>query len=270
MEFVDTHCHIQSIGAKTGEENTRQLWLKAGDLDTEAVINRAKEANVNKLICVGCDLGDSQLAIDFASSRNNVWASIGLHPHEAKVYADDKIATEEFKDLVVKNKVIAVGECGLDYYYEHSLKADQIKILEMQLDLATQNNLPVIFHVREAFSDFWPILDNFSKVKGVLHSFTDSLANLEEGLKRGLYFGVNGIATFAKNEDSLAMYSQIPLNSLLLETDAPFLTPVPHRGKINEPNMVEIIGQFLANLRGEDLSALAGATTQNATNLFGI
>jgi TatD DNase family protein len=268
MQLVDTHCHIQSIGSSSGEENTRKLWAKA-DLNPDQVISRATEAGVTKLICIGCDAEDSKLAIEFVSKRDNLWATIGIHPHEAKTCVNTE-DVNEFKGLVKESKVIAIGECGLDYFYTHSSKEDQIKVLEMQLDLATSHNLPLIFHVRDAFADFWPILNNFPNARGVLHSFTDNLTNLEEGLKRRLYIGVNGIATFAREQDQLDMYKQIPLESLLLETDAPFLTPVPFRGTINEPSMVGVIAKHMADQRGENLDTLAAATSANVHNLFGI
>lgn len=270
MQLIDSHCHIQSIGAHAGEPATRKLWSKASDLTPDNVIDRARQAHVTKLICVGCDLEDSKLAIAYTKNRPQTWASIGLHPHEAKHYVNDADKQAEFKELVNQAKVIAVGECGLDYFYNNSPKDDQIKILEMQLDLARSHNLPVIFHVRQALADFWPILDNFSGIRGVLHSFTDNKTNLAEGLKRGLYFGVNGIATFTKDDDQLEVYKLMPLDNLLLETDSPFLTPAPYRGNVNEPSRVETIANFIANLRGDNLNDLAAATTSNAHRLFGI
>jgi TatD DNase family protein len=236
----------------------------------DTVVDRAHASGVNKLICVGCDLEDSKLAIDYVAKHDQTWASIGIHPHEAKHFSEDLAKQEKFRALTGSLKVVAIGECGLDYYYNHSDKADQIKVLEIQLQLAEDSNLPVIFHVREALDDFWPIFDNFTSIKGVLHSYTDNLANLEQGLKRGLHFGVNGIATFTKKEDQLAVYKQIPTSNLLLETDAPFLTPIPYRGTINEPSKVEIIARFIAECRGEDLTSLAHATSSNACKLFGI
>jgi TatD DNase family protein len=267
-ELVDTHCHIQSIGQTGGERTTRQLWAKSG-LNADHVIDQAAQAGVTRLICVGCDLDDSRLAVDFAADHETCWTSIGIHPHEAKHHlAGEKLS--EFAALTEHPKVVAVGECGLDYYYEHSPKADQIKVLEFQLELAQAAGLPLIFHVRQAFDDFWPVLANFKDVKGVLHSFTDNADNLSKGLERGFYIGVNGIATFAKDTDLLAVYRSIPLDQLLLETDAPFLTPTPHRGSINEPQRVTDVATFLAKLRGESLEELAKITTANACRLFSI
>jgi len=267
-ELVDTHCHIQSIGQNEGERTTRQLWAKSG-LKADQVIDAAAQAGVTRLICVGCDLADSRLAVDFVAERDSCWASIGIHPHEAKHHlSGEKLA--KFAALAEQPKVVAIGECGLDYYYGHSPKADQLKVLEFQLELASTAGLPLIFHVREAFDDFWPVVRNFSDVKGVLHSFTDNAANLAKGLDRGFYIGVNGIATFAKDNDLLTVYKSVPLERLLLETDAPFLTPTPHRGSINEPQRITDVAAFLAGLRDENLEELARATTDNARRLFAI
>lgn len=269
IELVDTHCHIQSINADHGERTTRQLWAKA-DLQADQVVNDATEAGVTRLLCVGCDLSDSQLAVDFVKDREQCWASIGIHPHEAHEMLAHARNFPEFAGLASKSKVVAVGECGLDYYYEHSPKADQLKVLRFQIELALEANLPMIFHVREAFDDFWPIFDDYEGIRGVLHSFTDSTSNLAKALERGLYIGVNGIATFAKNPDQLEVYKTIPTDKLLLETDAPFLTPVPFRGQTNEPKHIASVAKFLADLRDEDFETLATATTTNARQLFGI
>jgi TatD DNase family protein len=267
-ELVDTHCHIQSIGATLGERVTRELWAKT-DLSAQQVVNNAVEAQVTRLICVGCDLADSQLAIEFVQAYEQCWASIGIHPHEAKATIDDDQLIG-FAALTTEPKVVAVGECGLDYYYEHSPKADQLKVLRFQFELALEADLPMIFHVREAFDDFWPIFDEYPGVRGVLHSFTDSAENLTKALERGLLIGVNGIATFAKNPSQLEVYKAVPLSNLLLETDAPFLAPVPHRGQTNEPKHIATIAEFLSQLRGESSDELAAATTHNARQLFNI
>jgi len=268
-DLIDTHCHIQSAGNSAGERTTGEIWAKEASLTGDSLIANAVADGVAKMICVGCDTGDSELAIDFVREREHVWASIGIHPHEAQVSLDQDVLSA-FKGLVDKPKVIAVGECGLDYYYNHSPKEAQITVLEFQIQLALEAGLPLIFHVREAFDDFWSIFDKYPGIRGVLHSYTDNQANLDEAIKRNLYIGVNGIATFAKNVSQLDVYRAVPLQKLLLETDAPFLTPTPYRGTINEPKRVGTTAAFLAELRGETLEQLAAATTQNAQQLFGI
>ncbi|MEO7364235.1 MAG: TatD family hydrolase [Candidatus Saccharimonadales bacterium] len=270
MEFVDTHCHIQSAGNPRGERLTREIWAKYPALTGAGIVTAAVDSGVTRMICVGCDLTDSQLAVDFVLDLPQCWASIGIHPHEAQRYAHDPEKLALFSALASSPKVVAVGECGLDYYYEHSPKTDQIMVLRHQIELAIQYHLPLIFHVREAFDDFWPVFDSYPGLRGVLHSFTDSQANLDKALERGLYVGINGIATFSKNVSQLDVYRAVPLQKLLLETDAPFLTPTPYRGTINESKRVGTIAEFLASLRGEDLAVLASATTSNARQLFDI
>lgn len=250
--LIDTHCHIQEADYKIAKN--------------EAIVNAA-EAGVSKLICVGTDEVTSKEAVDFAQDKANVWASIGLHPHDAKM---GQSAFDAIASLLPNKKIVAVGECGLDYYYNHSDKKDQFKALEFQIQLAKDNDLPMIFHIRDAFDDFWPILDNFSGVNGVIHSFTATSKELDEILGRGLYVGLNGIMTFTKDEKQLQAAKNVPINRLLLETDAPFLTPTPVRGKINEPKNIKLIAAFLAQLRGESLEEVSTVTTKNAEELFGI
>ena len=273
MQLVDTHCHIQSVAQSPGEHpasGTGAIWAKGPGVSVESIINNAAEAGVTKLICVGCDLVDSKNAISFVQQYPNAWASIGIRPHEAHHVASNSDKLAEFAALATADKVVAIGECGLDYFYEHSPKADQIALLTYQIELALAHNLPLIFHVREAFDNFWPIFDQYQGIRGVVHSFTDNQANLERALERGLYIGVNGIATFAKSVVQLDIYRAVPLSKLLLETDAPFLTPAPYRGTINEPKRVETIARYLAKIRDEDLDHLAAVTTSNAHDLFGI
>jgi TatD DNase family protein len=285
MDLTDTHCHIQSIGLQEGERTTRELWVKA-NLSVDQVIAGAHGAGVNRLLCVGCDLADSQLATDFVRQREGCWATVGIHPHEAQHFAGDAEKLAEFAALADRPKVVAVGECGLDFYYNHSPRAAQIEVLRFQIELALRHDLPLIFHVREAFDEFWPVFDSFydkqsslqdtsqsgsgdtRKLRGVLHSFTDSADNLAKALERGLHIGVNGIATFAKDPALLEVYRSIPLEKLLLETDAPFLAPNPHRGKVNQPKYLVNTAEFLATLRGENLETLALATTANPRRLF--
>jgi TatD DNase family protein len=176
MKLVDTHCHIHSSNY---------------ELDANEVLKGAKDEGVEGLICVGTDLEDSRLATEFVKTREGTWASIGLHPHEAQAYTKDKSLLKEFEALAGLEKVMAVGECGLDYYYNHSPKNDQKEVLEYQLDIAQKYKLPVIFHVRSAFDDFWPLFDNFKGLKGVVHSFTAGRKVLEQALSRNLYLGLN-------------------------------------------------------------------------------
>ncbi len=221
-------------------------------------------------MCVGCTLSDSVAAVEMAERHKNIWASIGLHPHEGSEYVHDHEALQRFRSLATRSKVVAVGETGLDYHYMHSSKGDQQKLLRFQLDLAQEYRLPLIFHVREAFADFWRIYDEYQDLRGVVHSFSAGEEDLNEILSRGLYVGLNGIMTFTKDGAQLDAARQVPLDRLLLETDAPFLTPVPFRGKICQPKHVVVTAQFLAELREESLESIANASTENAINLFNL
>lgn len=255
MQFVDTHCHIHFPDYELNADQVRQ---------------EAEAEGVTRLLAVGCTLTDSKLATEFALSHNNVWATIGLHPHEGAEYVHDDHALQQFRELVNKPKVVAIGETGLDYHYMHSTKEDQQKLFRFQLDLAAEHDLPLVFHVREAFDDFWKILDEYKSLRGAVHSFSAGQKDLENILARDLYVGVNGIATFTKNTDQLEAYKKIPLKKLLLETDAPFLTPTPYRGTICQPKHVVVTAKFLSELRNEALEELAVVTTNNAINLFGL
>ena len=249
MQLTDTHCHIHE---------------SSYPLASRDVLARAHEAGVTRMICVGTNEKSSEEAAAFAQNHEGVYFSIGVHPH------DTKDGWEKLEALTKAPKLVAVGEIGLDYFYTHSPREVQLAALEAQLDLALQHDLPVIFHVREAFADFWPVFDNFKGIKGELHSFTDTLEHLEQALKRGLFIGVNGISTFTKSEAQRAMFASIPLERLLLETDAPFLTPVPFRGKVNEPAFVRHIAEFHADIRSLTVDEIAGTTSVNAQTLFNL
>jgi len=252
MSLVDTHCHIHDIEFS---------------FDQKKVIKTAITADVLQLICVGTSGEDSERAVAFVEDKAGMWASVGLHPHDAKLSEDN---FEPIARLAGHSKVVAIGECGLDYHYNNSPKADQIQALEYQLQLAQSVGKPCIFHVREAFSDFWPILDNFSGIKGVVHSFTASKTEVDECAKRDLYMGINGIMTFTKDETQLRAVRYIPIEKLVLETDSPFLTPTPLRGTINLPANVRLVAACLAEMRDETLTQLTEATTQNAQQLFSL
>lgn len=271
VEFVDTHCHIHEAESKlAGDQFVADIWGKAGHASPKPLVDEAVKAGVTRLLCVGTTLEDSQLAVGFVQNQPHCWASIGIHPHEAKDYVNSPGKLREFRSLLESEKIVAIGECGLDYHYTHSSKSAQRQILEFQLELAQEYGLPLVFHVREAFTDFWPILDNFKGLQGVIHSFSATARELDQILSRGLYVGLNGIMTFTKIEEQLFAAKTIPLQNLLLETDAPFLTPAPHRGTICTPKHVVDTARFLAGLRGDDMAQIAKITTQNACNLFGL
>ena len=250
--YFDSHCHIHWPDYKINQE----LALK-----------NAYDAGVKGVICVGTDAEDSENAVKFTQQHQNAWASIGLHPHDARL-GDKEL--NKLTNLIGQPKVVAIGECGLDYFYTKSSKNDQIDILRKQIIIAQEHDLPIIFHVRDAFDDLWPVFDEFKDIKGVFHSFTASIKELNQILDRGLFVGLNGIVTFSKQSSQLQAAKDVPLDRLLIETDAPFLSPVPKRGQTNELANVIYTAQFLSELRGEPIAQLAKATTKNAKQLFGI
>lgn len=249
--LIDTHCHIHDVDYP---------------LDPATTIMRAKNSGVDRVICVGTDVENSIRAVNFAEAYDNVFAAVGVHPHAASGGCDMLPAAIDFSSP----SLVAVGEIGLDYHYYNSSKSDQAKILELQIDLALRHNLPIIFHVREAFDDFWPIFDNFHDIRGVIHSFTDNQLNAGRALERNLSIGVNGFCTFAKGEMWRELFAGLPLDRILLETDAPYLTPVPFRGKINEPAFVQEVAGFLADIKAISVDSVATQTTINANKLFNL
>lgn len=247
--LVDTHCHIH----------------EPYELPIEDVLGRTETAEVTQMICVGTSEESSRQAIEFANQHDNIYASIGVHPHDTK---DGYAAIAEL--VGSSGKIVAVGEIGLDYFYTHSPRETQVEALKAQIEVALKHELPIIFHVREAFDDFWPIFESYEGIRGVLHSFTDSIENMQKAVSKGLYIGVNGISTFTKDEAQKAMFDAIPLDNLLFETDAPFLTPVPYRGKINEPAYVRVVAEHHARRRSISLEEIATISSRNARTLFNL
>ena len=252
MKFIDSHCHLHDP----------EFFSPAL---AEQVLARSIEHGVDRVIVIGTSADDSRQAISFAEAHpDNVYATIGVHPH-GNGY--DDIASQQLgaaKQLaeLQSERLVAIGEIGLDYHYPGYDRDGQTQLFEEMMQLAHDRDLPVVFHVREAFADIWPVIDNFPGVRGVMHSFTDNRENLDAALKRGFFVGVNGIVTFAKN------IPLPPLDQMLLETDAPFLAPLPHRGKTNEPAFIPDIARWIAAKIGEPLPVVAEKTTANTTKLF--
>jgi TatD DNase family protein len=250
LSLVDTHAHIH-FSQFAGQVNH--------------VLKAAQEAGVTKIVTVGVNTADSQRAVELAATYENVWATVGIHPHDADE-ADQGLSY--LKELATRRKVVAIGECGLDYYRSQSSADDQKWALRAQVEVAQEAGLPLVFHVREAFDDFFTLMNDYPNLPGVVHSFTAGQKEMEEVLKRGWLIALNGITTFTKDQSQLEAIKRLPVERLLLETDCPFLSPAPHRGKTNEPARVTDIAAFLAELRGERLVDLAIATTHNAERFF--
>lgn len=247
--------------------------------DLEQIFYRAQENNIRTIITVGTDPEGSLRAINFVLNPDyqtlagdiSLFATAGIHPHEAN---RGELAFAQIKDMISNNKyqtkLVAIGECGLDYYKNLSSKSEQILMLEWQLQLAQDNDLPVVFHVRDAWDDFFAIIKNYPNMRGVIHSFTGYPEHLKQASEHQLYFGLNGIMTFTRDTNQLEAAKQIPIERLLLETDCPYLSPAPYRGKRNEPSYLRSTAQFLADLRNEKFDALALNSTKNAQELFGL
>ncbi|TAK89278.1 TatD family deoxyribonuclease [Patescibacteria group bacterium] len=247
---VDTHAH---------------LHFPQFQGQVEEVIQRANDSGIGRIINVGTSSEDSRRAVQFASRYQALSASVGIHPYEA---VEAPQAIEYLSDLANERSVVAIGECGLDFAKSEATPAEQEQALRLQLELAQAKKLPVIFHVRDAFDHFWKVVSDYPSIKAVVHSFTGGRAELGRVLQRGWMVGLNGIMTFTKEPEQQAMAKEVPLTSLLLETDCPFLSPHPHRGKRNEPSRVVDIAEFLAELRGESPEDLLKNTGDNARRLF--
>lgn len=245
--LVDTHCHIH----------------ESYKLPIDETLLHARESGVSQMVCVGTSEESSRLAVAFADAHEEAFAAIGVHPHDSE---DGYAAIAELAET--SSRIVAVGEIGLDYFYTHSPKETQLAALKRQIEVALKHDLPIIFHVREAFDDFWPIFDSYEGIRGVLHSFTDSEENMQKAIEKGLYIGVNGISTFTKDATQQAMFDAIPLEKMIFETDAPFLTPTPYRGKVNEPAYVRNVVEYHATRRGISLEEIAKVSTHNARVLF--
>lgn len=239
--LIDSHCHLHDHEFFTADE-------------AEKMLENAKNNSVKQVICIGTDHKDSLAARDFSKNHKNVFWTYGIHPENVT----------ELPNLVKDEKLVAIGEVGLDYHYESSPRAAQIKLFETMLQLAADNNLPVSFHIREAFDDFFAIVKNFPSVKGVVHSFSDNKKNLKKILDTtDFYVGVNGLATYSTLPTP-------PLDRILLETDAPFLTPIPFRGIINEPAYIKNIAEWLSKKLAVSLEEISETTTNNAKRLFNL
>jgi TatD DNase family protein len=249
MKLIDTHCHIQD---------------KQYDGDREEILSHARDNNVS-MICVGTDLEMSQSAIALAQQSKDIWASVGLHPNDN---LNEKYDNEIYAQLATDSKVVAIGEIGLDYYRttDEDLKKFQRDRFLQQLDLAEQTQKPVIIHCRDAHMDMIPILQKRMNLRGVIHSFTGTLEEALVYVQLEFMIGLNGIVTFARQYDPTIQ--GIPLQNILLETDAPYLSPVPNRGQRNEPAYLVHVAQKIADIRSTSLEEVISVTTENAQNLF--
>lgn len=253
--IIDSHCHIYDE--------------KLADQKIEILNNLQKENQI--VVCCADRLETAKQCIDLANNNKNVYATVGVHPQVAEQFNDNTL--QEFKVLIKNKKVIAIGEVGLDYYYDCAPSQIQKEILKKQIIFACENNLPIVFHVREATSDFLQIIKELAqnyKIKGVVHSFSGSIETAKILLEYDLYFGINGIITFKNANKMLDVVKFLPLSKMLIETDSPYLTPVPFRGKPNKPEYVKYVAEKIAELKQISYDEVVKVTAENAKKLFNI
>ncbi len=239
------------------------------DSDREEVIQRAIDNGVTGIINVGASMESSARSIALAEKYEGIYAAVGIHPHDAKDALDTDY--EQLIRWAAIDKVVAIGEIGLDYYYDFSPREVQRSVFIRQLDVARQTNMPFIIHDRDAHGDLLEILKKEAKgLKGVLHCFSGSLEMANEVIKMGLYISIAGPVTFKNAAKLPEIVAKVPLEYLLVETDSPYLTPQPYRGKRNEPAYVKLVAEQVAKLRGIEMDSLAKATSENAKKIFGI
>ena len=251
--FIDTHCHLDML---------------AGEQELDAIIDSAYTVGVKQIITVGIDLKSSQKAVQYAERYPGVYATIGVHPHNSAAITDGYI--EQLIKLAEHHKVVAYGEIGLDFVKLHAPKETQLEQFERQVELAGDLGLPLVIHDRQAHDDILTILKKYLPFPagGVMHCFSGDLQFAEEVLGLGFYISIPGVVTFNKAAELQKVAQHIPLASLLIETDAPFLAPVPMRGRKNKPDYLLYTAQKIAELQGMSLDEVACITTANAVKLF--
>lgn len=252
--LVDSHCHLEYEGVVDNQSE---------------VLERAREAGVGAFLNISTKRAEWTEVVETANSRHDVWASVGIHPHNADDHQD--LSHEELLDATRDPRVIGIGETGLDYYYDHCDRAEQQRLFRMHIGVARETSLPVIIHTRDAEKDTLAILDDeMSKgaFPALIHCFTASAAFGKKVLDLGLSISLSGIVTFKNARELQEVAKTVPRNRLLVETDSPFLAPVPHRGKPCEPGFVRDTAKYIADLRGDSLEELADYTTKNFYRLF--
>ena len=255
-KIIDSHCHL----------NFPQFKNKLDE-----IINRALDKGVSKMLTISTKLNDISKIEGISNSYSNVYNSVGIHPHECKNYKD--LCLEDLLKYTKNPKCIGIGESGLDFFYENSSKELQIKLFKIHIEAARKTSLPLIVHTRDADNETIEILQNEMKkgfFSGLIHCFSTSRELAEKAIDLGFYISISGIITFNKSNELRNIVKELPLNRLLVETDAPYLAPEPFRGKCNEPSYVLNTAKFLANLLDVDFNEVAQQTSKNFYSLFNI
>ena len=254
--FIDSHAHID------GPEF---------DADREEVIQRAHAAGVSVILNVGTGdphSGAFERAVELGKTHESIYTAIGTHPHDARLY--DDAAEAKIKNLINHDRVIAWGEIGLDFHYDNSPRDVQVEVFKRQLRAARECDLPVVIHTREAESETIDILRNEYNGSGVFHCFSGSMDLAQRAIDIGFMISFSGIITFKKADELRAVAKQAPLDRLLIETDCPYLTPIPYRGKRNEPAYVVEVARCLATLHDVSIEDMARITSENFNRFFGL
>jgi len=249
--WIDAHCHLQ---------------LEERGPSPDEAVARALDAGVERMVCIGTDLATSAEAVRLASVFPEVWATVGLHPHDASKLAGE---WEGLVELAGAERVVGIGEAGFDLYYRHSEPDAQEEAFRVQLRLARERELPLVIHSRDAWTETFGVLESEGvPERTVFHCFTGGPAEAERALALGCWLSYSGIVSFKTADDLRAAAAITPADRLLVETDAPFLAPVPHRGRANEPALLPAVGAALAAARGESLETVAATTRANALTFF--
>jgi TatD DNase family protein len=262
LTLTDTHCHLD---------------FEAFDSDRDLVLERARQAGLVRMLNPGIDVLSSQAILKLAEETPEVYAAVGVHPNSATTFNNQTL--EQLREIAVHPKVVAIGEIGLDYYRDRAPKDVQLRIFRKQLELASELDLPVIIHNRQATDDVLSLLSEWhaqlsrassplAGQPGVLHSYSDDEVNGLKAIALNFFIGITGPVTFQNARDFQRVVSALPVTSLLIETDAPFLTPHPRRGQRNEPALVRLVVEKIAELHSSKVQDVAAVTTKNADRLF--
>lgn len=252
--LIDSHVHLDK---------------EQFDLDREYLIKSLKSNGIELVVNIGADLKSSIKSVELAKQYENIYATVGVHPHSAKDLTEDML--NQLKDLTKEKKVVAIGEIGLDYHYDNSPRDVQREWFKKQIQLAKELDLPIVVHSREADQDTLAILKEESEgLRGIIHCFSSDRAMMKEYIDLGFYIALGGPVTFKKTDELKEVAKLVPIEKLLVETDAPYLAPHPYRGKRNEPMFVKQTAELIAKLKGITIEDLTLQTNRNTKSIFGI
>ena len=256
--LLDSHCHL------THQKFADEEW------DVERILAEAKQANVHECLHICCRIRNEfdALILPTAEKYDGVWCTVGTHPHEA---SNELYSVEDIASRTAHEKVIGIGECGLDYYYDFAAPNDQKTVFRNHIRACLETDLPIVIHARDADNDIMDIIgdeDPGQKLRGILHCFSSSQALAEFGIERGLYISFSGMLTFKNNQFLRDIAARVPMDQILIETDAPYLAPMPHRGQTNRPAFVQYTAQCLAGIFDKTEAEIAQITRRNFFTLF--